>query len=152
MSVLAETSNGTRRAALTLHALERSDRAWLLGQLSHGQRELLEPLLADLETLGIPRDRGLIQDAMTAEATFAVPAHMALDAKAWCLVLVREPEAVRALWLAAVQESERHDLLRHWPLPLEKPSAAIAAVHWPEALREAVKECWAELAREGRDA
>ena len=152
MNVLAETSMGTRRAALTLHALEQSDRAWLLGQLGPGQRELLAPLLADLESLGIPRDRALIQDALTAEPTQAAPAHAAFDAKAWCLVLVREPEAVRALWLAAVPESQRHEVLRHWPLPLEKPSAAAAAANWPEALREAVKGCWGELAFERRGA
>lgn len=149
MNDLAEPSAGTRRAALTLHALERGDRAWLLGQLGDGQRALLEALLADLESLGIPRDRALIQDAMAAEVPPAAPAQAALDAKALCLVLVREPQAVRSLWLTVLQESEQQDVLAHWSLPLDSPPAVVAAVSWPEALCEAIKQVWSERADEG---
>ena len=152
MNDLAEPPHGMRRAALTLHALDRGDRAWVLGQLSEGQRGLLEPLLADLATLGIPRDRALIQDAMTVEATLAVPLQPAFDAQALCLVLAREPEAFRTLWLASMQKSERMNVVRHWPLPLEKPPAAAAAVSWSVALHDAVKASWAELAGERREA
>jgi hypothetical protein len=45
-----------RRAALHLHAMQPADRDWLLRNLAPPRRELLEVLLRELVTLGIPRD------------------------------------------------------------------------------------------------
>lgn len=45
-----------RRAALMLHGLAEADRRWLLERLAPAQRQAIEPLLAELAELGIPRD------------------------------------------------------------------------------------------------
>lgn len=55
-----------RRAALTLHALGAADRAWLLAQLPTAQRERLQAMLGELEALGIPASRHLLQDLLSA--------------------------------------------------------------------------------------
>jgi hypothetical protein len=57
-----------RRAALTLHALKRSDRAWLLAQLPSFQRERLEYMLEELAELRIPADHKLIDHVIGATA------------------------------------------------------------------------------------
>jgi hypothetical protein len=54
----------TRKAALLLHAMPRGDRQWLLEQLPEAERASLNDLLAELETLGIPADRRLLDEAM----------------------------------------------------------------------------------------
>lgn len=46
----------SRQAALMLHAMEPADRTWLLGQLPQPERETLQALLKELDTLGIPPD------------------------------------------------------------------------------------------------
>lgn len=73
---LAQSSSQplARRAALTLHALGAADRAWLLAQLPRPQRERLQGMLQELETLGIPASHDLLQDLMgAAGAAGAVP-------------------------------------------------------------------------------
>jgi len=69
---LAATSE-TRQAALLLHGLPPGDRRWLLQQLSGDERASLQALLAELETLGIPADRALLDEAVSARAA-PVPA------------------------------------------------------------------------------
>ena len=53
---------GLRRAALALHAMEYDDQAWLLTQLPADHRPILKKMLVDLATLGLPRDRKLVED------------------------------------------------------------------------------------------
>lgn len=53
-----------RQAALLLHAMPVSDRAWLLAELSESQQEVLDNLLQELHELGIPTDRRLIDLAV----------------------------------------------------------------------------------------
>ncbi len=55
-----------RRAALVVHAMPARDRAWLLAQLAPLERAQLEPLLAELRTLGIPANRALLEEAIGA--------------------------------------------------------------------------------------
>lgn len=47
---------GYRRAALRLHGLSDSDRAWILRSLSEGQRVEIGRLLAELKQMGVPKD------------------------------------------------------------------------------------------------
>jgi len=56
--------SGLRRAALALHAMEYDDQAWLLTQLPADHRPVLKKMLADLATLGLPRDRNLVEDLL----------------------------------------------------------------------------------------
>ncbi len=44
----------TRRAALALHALATDDRARVLAMLADAQRQRVEPMLSELQELGIP--------------------------------------------------------------------------------------------------
>lgn len=56
-----------RKAALLLHAMAEGDRAWILSQLTDGERESIGSLLAELKELGIPADRSLLEDALGRE-------------------------------------------------------------------------------------
>ena len=80
------------RAALTLHAMAATDRAWVLGALPESQRALLQPLLMELDALGIPKEHAFL-DAMPEKG--AVEAH----ARAWLLDLDGEGVAALALVL-----------------------------------------------------
>ncbi|MBC3875060.1 hypothetical protein [Undibacterium flavidum] len=53
--------------ALMLHSLHPEDRDWLMGELVQEQVELLMPLLAELSSLGIPRDRQIIDSFLARE-------------------------------------------------------------------------------------
>jgi hypothetical protein len=55
--------HAARQAALTLHGLQPEDRAWVLDALPPQQRTALEPLLRELEELGIPGDVGISAEA-----------------------------------------------------------------------------------------
>lgn len=51
----------TRRAALVLHALSASDREWILRRLPRGASKVLRGLQGELDELGIPGDRALLE-------------------------------------------------------------------------------------------
>ncbi|QNB08836.1 hypothetical protein G5S34_20135 [Herbaspirillum frisingense] len=59
---------GVRRAALLLHTLAPADRVDMLAQFDAGQRTMLGKLLDELNTLGIPRDRDLLEQTMASLA------------------------------------------------------------------------------------
>lgn len=86
----------TRRAALALHALCDADRAWMLASLSAAHRRLLEPLLDELQRLGLPRDADLIGNLAAGSAEAPVPARVPLqpldDAQAAHIAAWMEPE------------------------------------------------------------
>ncbi|MFL6676173.1 MAG: hypothetical protein ACJ8LG_23125 [Massilia sp.] len=56
-----EPANPTRRSALVLHALCRSDREWILQRLPVLKQETLRGLLRELAELGIPSDPELLK-------------------------------------------------------------------------------------------
>lgn len=90
-----------RQAALTLHALDASDRSWVLAALAPQEREQLHPLLEELKVLGIPADDALARDV--AEA--GIPSGKARD------------------WLGDMDEGEGAALasvLREEPLELQR--------------------------------
>lgn len=152
MDHLAEPSSGTRRAALTLHALNGTDRAWLMRQLSPDQRDAMASLLAELDSLDIPRDSALIQDALASAPApaRATPPPVDLDAERLCRVLAREPDVeFQSLWLSVMDSSEQQAILKHWALPLEpRPRLPEGAVAWSATLRDAVRQSWLEAGRE----
>jgi hypothetical protein len=65
-SLASDSRQQARRAALAVHGLAHADRDWLLAQLPTGDRERLWGLLQELTALGIPGDRGLLEDLMSA--------------------------------------------------------------------------------------
>lgn len=66
MIVNTSVDMGVRRAALLLHTLAPGDRAALLAQLDAAERSTLDELLGELDVLGIPRDRGLLEQTIAA--------------------------------------------------------------------------------------
>jgi hypothetical protein len=94
-----------RQAALTLHALPDGDRRWILEALGPGRRHRLEPLLLELQTLGIPRDPGLVPREPSAPAgtTSRRPWPQALEAEEITALenaLAVEPVAVTRMLLS----------------------------------------------------
>jgi hypothetical protein len=72
IAVSAE-SGGARHAALLLHAMAPADRAWMLEALPATQRDELQQLVAELETLGIASDPELIANATASIGRHAQP-------------------------------------------------------------------------------
>ncbi len=94
-----------RRAALTLHGLTDSDRAWMLERIAPAQRRALESLLTELANLGIPPDAAIVQQAIAASRDGTAPsARAALDAltpEQAASLLAGEPAGLVARLLAA---------------------------------------------------
>jgi hypothetical protein len=141
-----------RKAALFLHTLPRNDRDWMLDHLAPQDRSELEALLAELATLGIPPDRGLLDEIiapMGEVRPFPAPAPSAStaerrDAPAAARPALEELSGADPKALAALLRDEPAGLVvalldvREWP--------------WAGALLEALgtarrRDVEAELAR-----
>ena len=111
-----EPTAGARKSALLLHALAQADREWVMAQLPEGERSSLLELLADLKSLGIPADRGLVDEAVTVAREPEGSAFSARDAGS-----VRELAKADPARLAALLRDEPALLLAHllrlndWP-------------------------------------
>lgn len=114
MSGAGFSASSLRQAALTVHAMPDPDRRWLLEALAPSQREALQPLLSELNELGIPRDPGCLppsepmHKAMGADRARFPKWPNGLDASdiaALTRVLTREPIGVTQKLLA----------MRMWP-------------------------------------
>lgn len=99
MSALADAQAPVRRAALALHSVSELDRAWMLGAISQEQRGQLEPLLQELEGLGIPREPAVLHE-MVAAAMRMEPALETLE-----LARGLEPEDLGRIAAALKAES-----------------------------------------------
>jgi hypothetical protein len=110
-----------RSAALTLHALPAPDREWLLEGLSGRQRQLLLPLLEELQVLGVPADPELLQE-LQPDAGSGTPA------PAW-------PEALSAAEVAVLAH-----VLAGEPLGLTRSLLAIREWNWTPQLLAAMDE------------
>lgn len=104
-------ASDSHKAALLLHALGESDRAWMLGELPPPQQRQLQLLLNELETLGIPVDREFVQKVIATSAAGATQSKSVTDAL----------ENADPLALARVLSAEPAELiagliaLRTWP-------------------------------------
>lgn len=105
--------NMYRKAAVFLHGLAAADRDWLLARLSEPQRNVLDGLLKELSSLGIPQvptilaevGRLRFEDREEAPLRAGAPAHIAAMASAtpealW-LILEHQPNAVVSAVLSA---------------------------------------------------
>lgn len=108
-----EPSSSVRKVALCLHAMPQGDREWLLSQLQPGERARLIPLLSELQTLGLPADRALLDEAMGPQAPPSSEEVLrGADARALAAVLREEPAQFVALLLRVEQWPWREGLLR----------------------------------------
>ena len=139
-----QSVDGVRRAALALHALAPADRAWMLERLPHDRRGEVEALLAELASLGIPRD-GTLAKAVEGKrpATATKPARgVAPDAAAIANALEGESTALVALALRAHDEARCNEVppaLRE-ALMQEVAPLLIAAAN--ESAAPAAKRWW----------
>lgn len=108
-----------RLAALTLHALAEADRLWILGQVSAAQRQALQALLLELEDLGIPRDRSLVEAALAPAVENELPTQTGSTLRVppqrmaeWLRV---EPVVIVARCLSLVDAQARAEVLRLLP-------------------------------------
>jgi hypothetical protein len=122
LDVATQAQDGGRRAALAMHALRESDRAWILRQLPPAQREPLERLLAELKALAIPASPALVQEMLA-----AAPAAVKLPAGA-----AAAPPDASASQLDALARLEAAQVAR---LVQAEPAGLIAQLlnvqHWP---------------------
>ncbi len=95
--------NSARRAALLIHSLGVAERAAVLGDIDPDKRELVQALLTELEALGIPRDRSLLDEALSNRGTSEAATPMVDDdatlvaqasADQMIVLLLREPAAI----------------------------------------------------------
>lgn len=108
--IASDINPAVRRAALTLYAANTEDREWLMSRLPGRDRPLLEKMLSELASLGMPRDPSMVRSALrelpqTAEPPFGEPQNAArllqtMDADALADVLHREPPVLVACALA----------------------------------------------------
>jgi hypothetical protein len=127
-----------RLAALTLHSLAEHDRAWILDRLSPAQREEQLALLSELKSLGIPRDRSLVDAALVPAMDNAPPVQASLPVPPQRMAqwLLGEPVAIVARCLSLVDAPVRDEVLRLLPedlrlrveaMPALPPAPALAA-------------------------
>lgn len=67
-TAIAQETGGARKAALVLHALAGQDRESIVSGLAEHERAVVEPLLAELSTLGLPPDWVLAGELVDAAA------------------------------------------------------------------------------------
>lgn len=143
MSLATELPDPLRQSALTLHALAAQDRAWVLAALPGGQRAALQPLLAELEEIGIPRDPDLLEAAQPRAAR----QRSAGELDALARVLRREPPRVAAVFLAAEPWPWRGEVLQRVGARATEPGTDTKGPMLRRALIEAVQEEWATACR-----
>lgn len=149
MSPNPDRPSGLRRAALALHSLGHADRDWLLDQLPLEARQSLEHLLGELRDLGFPPDADVIRVAL--RETSPEGAMGEAQARKLCRVLVEQQPAMQGLLLAALPESQRSEVLSHWPRDILARPGADASMRWTPALRDAVMRSWYDLAQSCED-
>ena len=66
-----QAASPLHQSALFLYAMRSNDREWMLSQLALSEQSRLRPLLAELESLGIPADMGLLQQYLGQENSAA---------------------------------------------------------------------------------
>jgi hypothetical protein len=149
MNLHADGQEGLRRAALTLHALEASDRDWLLAQLPARGRDALARLLRELRELDIPPDARVLRVALN-----QAPAATALtrdEVHGLAATLADESPALQSLLLATLGEAERRAVLAHWPPHVLGRPDAVAEPAGTEAFRAALLQSWREAASARRE-
>lgn len=157
-----------RQAALLLGAMSASDRAWVLAQLPAADRVILDPLLGELDALGIPVDADLLDAVLDKPARGAptepgstaprdaVDTAAVLNAAPAVLLklLAHEPAALIArllgmrAWpwqqefmklLPASKAAEVRDCLERHAMPLTEAPDPAAASRWRTAMMRGLR-------------
>jgi len=137
----SDVNPALRRAALTLYATHSDDREWVLARLSERDHPSLKELLAELASLGIPRDPELVRFALSqGAAEIATRPLQKLgrigDAARCAAVLESEPIALVACALAVVPDLIRAQILEQLSPNLQRKLQSEPAVQVPPRLRE----------------
>ncbi|MBV8659141.1 MAG: hypothetical protein JO142_15075 [Burkholderiales bacterium] len=137
-----------RQTALVLHALDASDRHWMLAQLNAEDRQQLDTHLAELAQLGIPQDGALVEQLLAQlDGASARPGNAAsrlraasvetmnrvfADEPSWLVsaVLRIEHWAWRDAFLERLDTSRRDRIARNLaaPLPANMATALLAQI------------------------
>lgn len=135
MTASPQPTMRARQAALVAHALEDEDQRWLLQALQPAHRALLQPLLQELQALGLPRERDSVQDLLRSTGAVSHPAQ-ALDAASAASLVARlaaEPPAL-CEWVLA---------LRPWPWAGSlRAQCRLPASEGPSAVDAPDREAW----------
>jgi hypothetical protein len=109
----APSLNRQRSAALVLHGMSPADRAWALAELSVEERNVLLPLIDELQSLGVPADPAWAASALDTAVAASSPEQ--LDSAR------RRVAAALPQQVASILEAEPVDLVRRltamaaWP-------------------------------------
>lgn len=125
---------GLRHTAALIHALEPQDRLWTLSQLPPLTRAPVEVLLDELEAIGMPRHREVIDQVLTHAPVTAAPAGSHEERiEQWVRQhgpsaladrLMQEPAPLAARLLALRPWGWRAEVLRALPHPLRQDIAS----------------------------
>ncbi len=55
----------SRKLALAISCIPEDDRSWILGQLNDDERELIDPLLSEIKSLGLDRDKTVVDAVLS---------------------------------------------------------------------------------------
>lgn len=120
------TSANFHQAALLLHAMQASDRLWLLAQLMPSQRSALAGLLEELHALGIPADPALLESAPESRQPEACPAANAAP--------VKETRASMQAVLSKASASSISEIMVAEPPALIAALLSLSAWPWRDAV------------------
>lgn len=116
-----DTAGSERHAALVLHSATDADRSWLMAQLPAPHRARVQPLLAELQRLGVPRDPTLVRAAlqpssppMGARPRTATDRLAAAAPGELARLLAEEPATLAAQVLAMLPNDARAGVLRQF--------------------------------------
>jgi hypothetical protein len=119
-----------RRAALTLYAAHPDDREWMIARLPSDDRLELEKMLAELASLGMPRDPEMVRSALrepangapvTPSSTPHFPAFLlSAELDAMAELLRQETAMVSVFALALMPEGSASAVLGRLPPVLQR--------------------------------
>lgn len=125
-------AEGSRRAALAVHAMSETDRAWVLGRLPVSERQTLHRLLGELKTLAIPADRSIVQEMLTD----TTPARMRAESMVTAIEV--SPEQMHVQVINATDVAALREILETEPAAV---TASILRAHpwtWSAAFFEQI--------------
>lgn len=146
-----------RKAALALHALSPDDQAWMLAQLDPQAQTQLQPLLAELQSLGIPQDPTLIDTALQGISITPAPElpqpvdWQGVPFEALAKALRDEPLMVKKACLSLLPADQARQVRLQLPdTALQLMASDAEDLRLTQTMGDALTSAWLQAARTGQ--